>query len=94
MRSFNCQDVGVYGHLLMADYTVECPLDDKSGFIFTWSLLFALAYPVGIPLSMICILYKFEVPQMAAQKLKDAKIRALVSPARSKIPEQTESNVS
>lgn len=47
----------------------RCPVLER-GFVFYWSLVFTLIFPIGIPVGLTIVLYRFRVPQIARQKEK------------------------
>lgn len=76
--TFNCQRVTPSLNLLVADYRESCPWDDPKGFLFGYSIFFALLYPFGIP-GMAFVLFKlFKVPELAAQKQHQAQLHAMI----------------
>ena len=82
--SFNCQVVGHYGSLLMADYREPCPLVSgavitNNFFVLWWSLLFTIVYVAGIPLFFLVMMNYYKIPAIAAAKIRKAKVQALIS---------------
>ena len=46
LRAFVCQDLNIDGNRLKADFNEMCPMDNKMGFVFLYSLVCAALYPV------------------------------------------------
>ena len=95
LRSFNCEVVGQYGPLLIADLSEPCPYPysatstvvqafSTKSFVFWWSLAFAIVYPLGVPLFFLLIMRAYKIPELAEGKLKGAKVDALVIEYRKK----------
>ena len=95
LRSFNCQVVGKYGPLLIADLAEPCPYQysetstvrqafTTKSFVFWWSLASSIAYPLGVPLFFLLVMKAYKIPELAQAKLKGAKIDALVIEYRKK----------
>ena len=88
LRSFNCQRIGRYGWLLMADYSEACPyqegqlLRSEKNFVFWWSAAFGILYPVGIPLLFLLIMQHYRVPEIAEAKIRVAKVGAMITQYR------------
>lgn len=77
ISGFNCQWVGDPSgqKLLAADWRESCPTQDKGGFIFIWSVIFTILYPVGLPCGLILMLETYNVPSLAADKINTAKLK-------------------
>ena len=61
---FSCTYIGP-DSWLQTDLATRCPLADKTSFLFVWTVMSTVVYPIGIPVLMLCGLYLFEVPKMA-----------------------------
>ena len=69
--------MGKRGSYLRADFRETCPDGFGFNFVRSWAFPFLLVYPIGIPVGFMALLYFFQVPKMAAQKRKHARLQAL-----------------
>ena len=70
LRTFNCQDLGMEGIRLMADYREPCPFDSSNGmgsqnFIFAWAAFCTLVYPIGVPVFFFAVMRIYRIPHIA-----------------------------
>ena len=81
---FICKTVGSNKYLLI-DFSEACPVSDASKPVFWKVVVIFLAYPVGIPVFFLWMLWRHEVPRLARVKkenllfievLKEFKTRA------------------
>ena len=88
LRTFNCQEVGHYGYLLIADYSTACPFMagssvlGRENFVFWWAFIFGVLYPVGIPVFFLLSMLVYKVPAIAESKIRVAKVQALINEYR------------
>ena len=76
LSSFRCDDqLGV----LYSDYSEACPLLRPEGFVFQWSLICTLVYPIGIPLALYGMLWTYNVPKIAKIKMNKALLKAIIA---------------
>ena len=71
--------MGKHGSFLRADFRETCPDGLSFNFERSWAFTFLFLYPIGIPAGMITLLYFFQVPRMAAQKRKHARLQEMLS---------------
>ena len=88
--NFNCQNVGSYGALLVSDYSEPCPypysedsmslgtIFSSNGFVFWWSLVFVIMYPLGIPAFFLAMMICYKIPTLAKNKVDTFKMEALI----------------
>jgi hypothetical protein len=63
--------------LLQYDSRVDCLSPQYTSFlIFAWAM--AILWPIGCPLSLLLLLKSYNVPEIAARKLRAASIRAFL----------------
>ena len=63
--------------LLQYDSRVDCLSPEYTSYlIFAW--IMAILWPIGCPLSLLLLLRSYNVPQIAARKLRAASIRAFL----------------
>jgi hypothetical protein len=80
---FNCIDLDPYnqfegdGSWLKSDLQEPCP-HPGSSFTFSWGVLFLVVYPLGIPVLFVMTLYHFKVPQLATNKSKMHRLKAVL----------------
>jgi len=75
LSSFRCDK---QLNLLTSDYSEVCPLNDPTGFIFRWSVLCTILYPIGIPCAMYWMMWYYSVPHIAKVKLNKVLFKTLV----------------
>ena len=72
-----CDDLGLDGSYLHADYTVNCDSVE-----FTWvrnaGIAFAVLWPLGGPLFLGSLLYLYKVPKIAKMKIKKVEQKAFI----------------
>jgi len=78
LGTFNCADLGDGGKWLKSDMRLSCPLD-SSNFALHWSIVFTIVFPIGVPVLFVSMLYYFKVPQLAENKVKMHRLRAVLS---------------
>jgi hypothetical protein len=80
---FNCVELDLYdqfeghGSWLKSDLREPCPALSDS-ITFAWGLIFLVVYPIGIPLLFVMTLYYFKVPQLATNKGKMHRLKAVL----------------
>ena len=79
LGTFNCADLRPDGgRWLKSDMRLTCPLE-SSNFALNWSIAFTIVFPFGVPALFLCMLYYFKVPQLAENKVKMHRLRAVLS---------------
>eukprot|EP00961_Rhodomonas_salina_P113283 1524076-Rhodomonas_salina.1 len=78
IASFNCQHITDDVSLLVADYREPCPNDNPGGFLFIYSVICVIVFPLGIILGAFWMMWYFKVPQLAKQKVNQARIHSMV----------------
>ncbi len=79
LKNFNCKNFGGGDYLLTSDLSVECPLKDKSSYLFLAASSFAGIYIFGIPIFFYLCLKLFGVPAMALEKTTTAAVQAMLN---------------
>jgi hypothetical protein len=80
---FNCIELDPYGDFegdgswLKSDLREPCP-HPGSSFTFSWGVLFLVVYPLGLPVLFVMTLYYFKVPQLATNKGKMHRLKAVL----------------
>ena len=65
------------GKFLAADYRISCLSNEYDSYrVFAYAAI--AIWPLGFPLGCLAMLYYYEVPQLAAQKLRRAEERAFL----------------
>ena len=77
VSTFNCQDLEDGGRWLKSDMRLACPLD-SSNFSKTWSIIFTILWLCGVPVTFVTILWFFRIPQLAVNKVKMHRLRAVL----------------
>ena len=67
--TLQCDKLPRIGEFLTVDYHVSC-LDDNYKIYRTYAYVAILIWPVGFPILCIAMLWYYEVPQLAAEKVK------------------------
>ena len=75
LESYNCQPE-ILG-LLAADPSEPCP--SFFSFLGLYSLVFAIIYPVGIPILSLLVMIKMGVPKMAEKKVNAGLVSAMIA---------------
>jgi len=91
LNTFSCLDLGRSGKWLMSDVQVPCP--ESGEFVYVFSVIGVILYPLGVPAGMLGMLYYYEVPKMARQKKKAAELRALIATFRQEVVEGQEEGI-
>jgi hypothetical protein len=75
-----CKNVGTEvlpEYLLQYDSRIDCLSPEYTTYrIFAW--IMAGLWPIGFPLSLLILLKSYRVPEIAARKVRQAKIRAFI----------------
>ena len=79
-----CDDLLETGKFLAVDYRVSC-LDNDYKIYRTYAYVAILIWPVGFPLVCFAMLWYYEVPQIAACKIKRAEEHAFLQHWTSKL---------
>ena len=80
---FNCIELDPYNQFegdsswLKSDLREPCP-HPGSSFTFFWGVLFLVVYPLGLPVLFVMTLYYFKVPQLATNKGKMHRLKAVL----------------
>ena len=84
-----CKNVGTESlpeHLLQYDSRVDCLSAEYASYsVYFW--IMAVLWPVGCPAVLLLLLKLYRVPEIAARKLRQAKIRAFVLHSMAKASE-------
>ena len=91
LRTFSCLDLGRSGNWLLSDMRVSCP--EPGEFSYNYSVFGIFLYPIGVPVAMLGMLYFYQVPHMARQKNKAARLRSLVGIFRQEVEEGSEEGI-
>lgn len=79
LANFLCQELLGGVNLLTSDYSLACPLDAPSSFLFVYSVCFSVLSVAGIPLVFCLALNAYSVPRLARTKLRDAEVREMIA---------------
>lgn len=77
LRSFSCSNLGRLGSWLRSDLEEACPT--PTSFAFVYSSAFTVLWVFGLPLATLALLFYFQVPRMARQKLKAGRLQAVLA---------------
>ena len=75
---YNCVRIGS-ASWLASDLREVCPLFEQRQFLFVWTVIATLLFPVGIPLLMLWSLYQFKVPCMSRQKTEAEALSGMLA---------------
>jgi hypothetical protein len=76
LQGFNCnKDLS----LLAADMREPCPTEEKTGFIFGWSVLMTVVYAAGIPTVFYLLAKAYKIEQIAKELTSNEYLRALLA---------------
>jgi len=78
VQGFNCREVGSAQRLVRA-MDQECPIQHKTSLVFLLSVAASALYPRGIPALLFALLWIYHIPRMAAKKVDDALVTAMVA---------------
>lgn len=80
IQAFSCVYVGDPDgtEYLAADMSQICPSQDTGGFIYVYSVIMIIAYPVGLPLLLILVLQLSHVPSLAYDMGNTARLKGLL----------------
>ena len=86
--TLQCDELVGIGKFLTVDYRVSC-LDDNYKIYRTYAYVAILIWPVGVPVLCIAMLRYYEVPKLAAQKIKRAEELAFLQRWTSELARQS-----
>jgi hypothetical protein len=75
---YNCVRIGD-ASWLANDLRLACPYFEQREFLFGWTVVATLLFPVGIPALMLWCLHRFQVPRMAREKTEREALNGMIA---------------